>query len=238
MKLKALIVVLAGVYMISLISCGKKSIGSLKNETDSISYALGIDIGTSLKRAEMNDSSLNIDQFTKAMGQVLKNDTASLVLKGMNGRMVIQNYFMKAQTKKFNKNKKEGQDFLEKNKKNAGVVTLPSGVQYQIIKEGNGPKPLVTDTVTVHYIFNLINGSKIQSTEGKEPVKFKLNQVFPGWTEALQLMPVGSKWKVFIPSDLAYGQSGQQGMIEPNMTLIVEVELLAAKAGAPEKKGK
>jgi FKBP-type peptidyl-prolyl cis-trans isomerase FklB len=185
----------------------------------------------------MND--LNIDQFTRAMDQVLKNDTAALVIKGMNGRMVIQNYFMKAQTKKFEKNKKDGQEFLEKNKKNAGVVTLPSGVQYQIIKEGNGPKPLATDTVTVNYILTLINGTKIQSTEGKEPVKFKLNQVIPGWTEALQLMPVGSKWKIFIPSDLAYGPSPQQGSgIDPNMTLIFEVELFAAKAGAPDKRPK
>jgi FKBP-type peptidyl-prolyl cis-trans isomerase len=237
MKLKGLIVVLAGVCFISLLSCGKKSGGSLKNETDSVSYALGVDIGTSLKRAEMND--LNIDQFTKAMDQVLKNDTAALVIKGMNGRMVIQNYFMKLQTKKFEKNKKDGQDFLEKNKKNAGVVTLPSGVQYQIIKEGNGPKPLATDTVTVNYIGTLTDGRQFDSSEGKEPIKFKLNQVIKGWTEALQLMPVGSKWKVFIPSDLAYGPNPQPGgLIEPNMALIFEVELLAAKAGAPDKRPK
>ena len=124
-------------------------------------------------------------------------------------------------------NKKAGEEFLSINKGRAGVVTLPSGLQYQVLQQGNGEKPKATDKVTCHYHGTLINGTVFDSSvERGTPAVFGVNQVIPGWVEALQLMPVGSKWRLFIPSNLAYGENGAGEMIEPNSTLIFDVELL------------
>jgi len=125
-------------------------------------------------------------------------------------------------------NKKEGEAFLAANKTKEGVVTLPSGLQYKVLTEGNGPKPTVTDTVVCNYRGTLINGTEFDSSYKRgEPTSFPVNRVIRGWTEALQLMSVGSKWQLFIPSDLAYGERGTGGDIGPNSTLIFEVELLS-----------
>jgi len=125
------------------------------------------------------------------------------------------------------KNLAEGEKFLNANKKKSGVVTLPDGLQYKIIKTGNGVKPSKTDTVTVHYRGTFINGKEFDSSyKHGQPISFPVNGVIPGWTEALQLMNVGSKWELFIPANLAYGAYGMPGAIEPNKTLIFEVELL------------
>jgi FKBP-type peptidyl-prolyl cis-trans isomerase FklB len=131
-------------------------------------------------------------------------------------------------------NKTEGETFLAANKAKDGVVTLPSGLQYKILKAGAGPKPAATDTVTVNYRGTLINGTEFDSSYKRgQPATFGVTGVIKGWTEALQLMPVGSKWQLFIPADLAYGERGAGADIAPNATLIFEVELLSIKA--PEK---
>jgi FKBP-type peptidyl-prolyl cis-trans isomerase len=127
-------------------------------------------------------------------------------------------------------NKQEGQQFLAANKSKEGVITLPSGLQYKILQEGTGPKPAATDTVTVNYRGTLINGTEFDSSyKRNEPATFGVNQVIKGWTEALQLMPVGSKWQLFIPSELAYGERSPGAEIGPNSTLIFDVELLSIK---------
>jgi FKBP-type peptidyl-prolyl cis-trans isomerase FklB len=128
------------------------------------------------------------------------------------------------------KNKKEGEAFLEANKKKEGVVTLPSGLQYKILKAGTGAKPTAKDTVKVNYRGTLIDGTEFDSSyKGGKPVEFPLGQVIKGWIEGIQLMPVGSKWQLFIPSNLAYGERGGGQMIGPNAALIFEVELLSIK---------
>jgi FKBP-type peptidyl-prolyl cis-trans isomerase FklB len=137
-------------------------------------------------------------------------------------------------------NKKEGSAFLAANKAKADVVTLPSGLQYKILKAGAGPKPAATDTVTVNYRGTLIDGTEFDSSYKRgEPASFPVNGVIKGWTEALQLMPVGSKWQLVIPTDLAYGERGGGATIGPNATLIFEVELLSIgekKSEKPEEK--
>ncbi len=131
-------------------------------------------------------------------------------------------------------NRKEGEDFLAANKTKEGVVTLPSGLQYKILKEGTGPKPTASDTVSCNYRGTLINGKEFDSSYKRgEPTSFPVGGVIKGWTEALQLMPVGSKWQLFIPADLAYGDRGAGGDIGPGETLIFEVELLSI--GQPKK---
>jgi FKBP-type peptidyl-prolyl cis-trans isomerase FklB len=128
------------------------------------------------------------------------------------------------------KNVKEGETFLAANKKKEGVVTLPSGLQYKILKTGDGPKPTKDQTVKCHYRGTLIDGTEFDSSYKRgEPTEFPVGQVIKGWTEALQLMPVGSKWQLFIPSDLAYGPNGAGQMIGPNVTLIFDIELISIK---------
>ena len=128
-------------------------------------------------------------------------------------------------------NKKEGEEFLAANKSKEGVVTLPSGLQYKVLKEGTGPKPSATDSVACNYRGTLINGTEFDSSYKRgQPATFAVNGVIKGWTEALQLMPVGSKWQLFIPADLAYGERGAGADIGPNSTLIFEVELLSIQA--------
>lgn len=140
---------------------------------------------------------------------------------------MINAYFMKLQQEKLEINKKAGEEFLNINKGRAGVVALPSGLQYQVLKMGEGDKPKATDKVKCHYHGTLINGTVFDSSvERGQPAVFGVNQVISGWVEALQLMPVGSKWRLFIPSELAYGENGAGELIEPNSTLIFDVELL------------
>jgi FKBP-type peptidyl-prolyl cis-trans isomerase len=137
---------------------------------------------------------------------------------------------MKAQQAEAGLAGEAGKKFLDENAKKAGVKTTASGLQYEIMKEGTGPKPLATDTVIVHYHGTTIEGKVFDSSvDRKEPAKFPVNQVIPGWTEALQLMPVGSKWKLVIPSALAYGERGAGADIKPNAVLVFEVELLEIK---------
>lgn len=190
---------------------------------DKISYALGLSIGNNFLSSGINK--LDINSFTKAVEDVLKNNNTSMSYD--EAKEIINEYFTKLQEEKLDINLKAGQEFLEENKKRPGVVALPSGLQYEIIKEGNGQMPKATDQVKCHYHGTLIDGTVFDSSVQRgTPATFGVNQVIQGWVEALQLMPVGSKWKLFIPSDLAYGKQGAGQSIEPNSSLIFEVEVL------------
>ncbi len=190
---------------------------------DKISYALGLSIGNNFLSSGIKE--LNISDFSKGLEAVLNSTKPEMSYD--EAKQVINDYFTTIQEEKMMNNIQAGQEFLKINKEKAGVVTLPSGLQYQVITEGNGQKPKVTDKVKCHYEGTLINGTIFDSSIKRgQPATFPLNQVIAGWTEALQLMPVGSKWKLFIPSELAYGNRQAGELIEPNSTLIFDVELL------------
>ena len=142
----------------------------------------------------------------------------------------INEFFAKQKTEVMSKNKKAGEEFLAKNKSNEGIVTTASGLQYKVLVAGTGAKPKATDTVDCHYEGRLIDGTVFDSSYRRgQSAQFPVNGVIPGWVEALQLMPVGSKWQLYIPSELAYGEYGAGETIEPNSTLIFDVELLGIK---------
>lgn len=190
---------------------------------DKVSYALGLSIGNNFQNTGIKE--LQIDDFVKGLSDVLNGQNPAITYD--EAKEVINTFFIKLQKEKLEINKKAGEEFLSINKGRAGVVELPSGLQYQVLKQGNGAKPKATDKVKCHYHGTLINGTVFDSSvERGQPAVFGVNQVIPGWVEALQLMPVGSKWRLFIPSNLAYGEHGAGEMIEPNSTLIFDVELL------------
>ncbi len=168
---------------------------------------------------------LNVEDFAAAIKAVFEGEKPAMSYE--EAKQVINEYFASIQAQMLQKNKEEGEAFLAENKKNPKVVTLPSGLQYEILTQGNGPKPKATDRVRCHYHGTLINGQVFDSSvERGQPAVFGVSQVIPGWVEALQLMPVGSRWKLFIPSNLAYGEQGAGDSIAPNSALIFEVELI------------
>ena len=190
---------------------------------DKFSYSIGLGIGQNL--SSMGIENLAVDDFAQAIKDVLEgNQTA---ISHNEAREIVNKYFEELESKMSAVAIEQGQAFLEENKKGPGVVVLPSGLQYEIIKEGTGKKPKATDQVRCHYEGTLIDGTLFDSSiQRGEPAVFGVNQVIPGWVEALQLMPEGSKWKLYIPSELAYGARGAGEMIPPHSTLIFEVELL------------
>ena len=190
---------------------------------DKISYALGLSIGNNFQNSGINN--LQVEDFVKGLKDVLGG--AEPEISYDEAKQVINDYFMNLQKERLELNKKAGEEFLNINKGKAGVVTLPSGLQYQVLKQGEGAKPAASDKVKCHYHGTLINGPVFDSSVQRgEPAVFGVSQVIPGWVEALQLMPVGSKWRLFIPSDLAYGEHGAGDAIEPNSALVFDVELL------------
>lgn len=190
---------------------------------DKVSYALGLSIGNNFQNSGIKD--LQIADFVLGLSDVLNEKQPAITYD--EAKQVINAYFMKLQQEKLEINKKAGEEFLNINKGRAGVVALPSGLQYQVLKMGEGDKPKATDKVKCHYHGTLIDGRVFDSSvERGQPAVFGVNQVIAGWVEALQLMPVGSKWRLFIPSELAYGENGAGELIEPNSTLIFDVELL------------
>lgn len=190
---------------------------------DKVSYALGLSIGNNFQNSGIKD--LQVEDFIKGLTDVMEEKQPAITYD--EAKEVINEYFIKLQKEKMEINKKAGEEFLHINKGRAGVVELPSGLQYQVLKQGNGAKPSATDKVKCHYHGTLINGTVFDSSVQRgQPAVFGVNQVIPGWVEALQLMPVGSKWRLFIPSNLAYGEHVAGEMIEPNSTLIFDVELL------------
>lgn len=200
-----------------------------KTEEDRLSYSLGLIMG---QRLQQDFDQLNVD----VLAQAIKDTYAKGELKMTEAevRETMQAFQQKkmleqqeAQAKAAEANLKAGQAFMAENGKKKGVVTTESGLQYQVLTAGNGAKPALTDQVKVHYEGKLLNGEVFDSSYQRgEPVTFGLSQVIAGWQEGLQLMSVGSKWKIFIPSDLAYGPGGTGGPIGPNETLVFEVELL------------
>lgn len=190
---------------------------------DKFSYAIGLGIGQNL--LSMGAQGIAVDDFAQAIKDVLEgNQTA---ISHQEAREIVNKYFEELETKMNAASIEQGKAFLEENKKRAGVVTLPSGLQYEVIKEGTGKKPAASNQVKCHYEGTLIDGTLFDSSIKRgEPAVFGVNQVIPGWVEALQLMPEGSKWKLYIPSDLAYGARGAGEMIPPHSTLVFEVELL------------
>ena len=199
----------------------------IQTDLDKASYSLGMNIGTSLKGEGVTE--ISAEMFAKGLSDMMKGEKLEISLQ--EAYETIQTFLAQANAKKFEKNITEGKKFLEENAKRPEVVTLPSGLQYEILKQGNGPKPKATDTVTTHYHGTLIDGTVFDSSvQRNQPASFPVNGVIQGWVEALQLMPVGSKWKLYIPSELAYGANPHPGgPIEPHMALIFEVELLAIK---------
>ncbi|HBN43684.1 FKBP-type peptidyl-prolyl cis-trans isomerase [Parabacteroides sp. ASD2025] len=190
---------------------------------DKISYALGLSIGNNFQNSGINN--LQVEDFVKGLNDVLSGAQPEIGYD--EAKQVINDYFMNLQKERLELNKKAGEEFLNINKGKAGVVTLPSGLQYQVLKQGEGVKPTASDKVKCHYHGTLINGTVFDSSvERGEPAVFGVSQVIPGWVEALQLMPVGSKWRLFIPSNLAYGEHGAGDAIEPNSALVFDVELL------------
>lgn len=222
----------------------------LKTKKDKFSYALGMNVGANLGTS-LRKQSVEFDPNLVAQGlrtslangkTLMTQEEAQALLKE------VQTDMMKKQQEKMQAageaNKKEGEAFLAANKGKEGVVTLPSGLQYKILKAGNGPKPAATDSVVCNYRGTLINGTEFDSSYKRgQPATFPVNGVIKGWTEALQLMPVGSKWQLFIPSSLAYAERGAGADIGPDATLIFEVELMSiqpkndsAKPTTEEKK--
>lgn len=201
----------------------------LKDMKDKISYSIGVDVGKSIQKQKID---INPEIFLAGFkdGQA---DKLSLMTEEQirDTLMALQTQMLEkhktAAKEMATKNLAEGEKFLTENKKQKGVVTLPSGLQYRIIKEGKGTAPTATDTVTTHYRGKLINGTEFDSSYSRgEPAKFAVNGVIPGWVEALQLMKPGAKWELFVPAKLAYGENGVGQLIGPNSTLIFEVELL------------
>ncbi|ERJ87660.1 FKBP-type peptidyl-prolyl cis-trans isomerase [Porphyromonas gingivalis] len=191
---------------------------------DKVSYALGLSIGNNFKSSGID--SVVMDDFMQGLSDVLEEKAPQLSYD--EAKREIEAYFMDLQQKAVKLNKEAGEEFLKINAHKEGVTTLPSGLQYEIIKMGDGPKPTLSDTVTCHYHGTLINGIVFDSSMDRgEPASFPLRGVIAGWTEILQLMPVGSKWKVTIPSDLAYGDRGAGEHIKPGSTLIFIIELLS-----------
>jgi FKBP-type peptidyl-prolyl cis-trans isomerase FklB len=197
---------------------------------DKVSYALGIGIGHQL--ANMGGQELNIDDFAQAVKDVLGGK--ELKIKSSEAQKIVQDFFA-AQESKINQQRQEagklakeaGEKYLAENAKKDGVITLPSGLQYQVLKEGNGKKPSAKDQVKCHYEGFLIDGTVFDSSVQRgEPAVFGLQQVIAGWTEGLQLMQEGAKYRFFIPYRLAYGESGAAGAIPPFAALIFDVELI------------
>ena len=203
----------------------------LKTDKDKTSYSMGMNVGTGFKQQSID---VNADIFMKGFKDAQSGAKPLLAEEEMRSIILaLQKEVVAKQTEKMQaagvKNKKEGETFLTENKKKEGVKTLPSGLQYKVIKEGVGKTPKATDTVTTNYRGTLIDGTEFDSSYKRgQPASFPVNGVIPGWTEALQLMKTGSKWQLFIPATLAYGERGS-GAIGPNAVLIFEIELISIK---------
>ena len=193
------------------------------NEIDKVSYSLGLSIASNLISTGIK--TINQEAFNDAMNAVFAGQMPEIMPDEANN--ILQTYFERLQNEKGKEAKEAGEKFLAENKTHEGVVTLASGLQYKILKEGAGAKPTANDTVKCHYEGRLINGQIFDSSIKRgEPAEFPVGGVIAGWVEALQLMSVGSKWQLYITSELAYGQKGAGAAIGPNETLIFDVELL------------
>lgn len=232
MKMKLVTAAVLGLAMSTTIAADASS---LTTDKDKLSYSIGADLGKNFKTQGID---INPEALSKGMQDGMSG--AQLILTEQQMKDVLNKFqkdLMAKRTSEFNKkseeNKSKGEAFLTSNKAKTGVVVLPSGLQYKVIDAGTGAKPGKSDTVTVEYTGHLIDGTVFDSTEktGK-PATFQVSQVIPGWTEALQLMPAGSTWEIYVPSGLAYGPRSVGGPIGPNETLIFKIHLISVKKPA------
>lgn len=204
----------------------------LKTQKEKVSYSIGLDIGRNFKQQSID---INPDLLSKGIKDALSGASPALTDDEMREVMTAFQTEMMAKMaenskKAGEKNKKDGEAFLAENKKKQGVVTLPSGLQYKILVDGKGRKPALKDTVTAHYRGTLLDGTEFDSSYKQgEPTTFAVSRMIKGWTEVLPLMRVGSKWQVYVPANLAYGDRAASQEIGPNSTLIFEIELIAVK---------
>jgi FKBP-type peptidyl-prolyl cis-trans isomerase FkpA/FKBP-type peptidyl-prolyl cis-trans isomerase FklB len=219
---------LATAAVVSMVGCDKSA--SLKSDQDKASYAIGMQIGKSLK---MQNADVTVNALVAGLNDGLGGKDSKLKPEEMQAAMQkMQEGAMKKAQEQAEVNLKKGDEFLAANKAKPNVKTTESGLQYEVVKEGTGATPKDTDTVKVHYTGTLINGEKFDSSRDRgEPVEFPVNGVIPGWTEALKLMKVGAQYKLAIPAKLAYGPQGRPG-IPPNSVLLFDVELLDVKPGS------
>ena len=222
MKTHRILASLAAIALLAT-SCAQGQNAGLKTDADSLSYAIGLGIGDNLKN--MEGIEVNVDAFVQAIRDVMA-DRAVLTMD--QAEEVIARSYERMQQSAYADNIQAEQAFLEENGRRPEVTTLPSGLQYEVLREGKGEVPTADSRVECHYVGTLSDGTPFDSSvERGEPITFGVTQVIRGWTEALQLMPVGSKWRLYIPSELAYGASGAGGgLIPPYSALIFEVELL------------
>jgi FKBP-type peptidyl-prolyl cis-trans isomerase len=235
MKKRSNILVISVLSVLIISSCGPEkrySLTKVKTRDDSASYYIGLNFGSQIKQSPV-DSIFNYNAFMKGVTEAVSGD--SLEVNQMEIQMFLNKYFGEIQEREIKKQFKgyieENKAFLEVNGKKDSIVTLPSGLQYKVIVQGNGEKPLITDKIKVHYTGRTIDGTIFDSSyERKEPAEMIVGQVIPGWTEILQLMPAGSKYQVFIPENLAYGSKGAGQVIKPYSTLIFDIELVGIVA--------
>ena len=227
MKLRWM-VVLGMVFLAGPLNAQESQV--LKSEKEKVSYSMGMEIANNLKKQSFD---LDVDLLMKGMKDALSGGKTLMTDREAREALTVFQKEMMAKQKETakvlgEKNKKEGEAFLAENKKKEGVITLPSGLQYKVIKPGTGKKPKATDTVKTHYRGTSIGGTEFDSSLRRgEPATFPVKGVIPGWTEALQLMEEGAKWQLFIPSNLAYGERGAGATIGPHATLLFEVELIS-----------
>jgi FKBP-type peptidyl-prolyl cis-trans isomerase FklB len=235
MRRQIILISLSSIFFMTALALGEEQV-LLRDKADRVSYALGMNIGNRFKQQSID---VNIDVFLKGLkdelsgGKRLLSDEEYIeTLTALSKEVAAKQ--AEAIKKLGDKNKQESEQFLAENKKKEGVKTLPSGLQYKVIKEGSGKSPKEKDTVTVNYQGTLVNGNEFDSSYRRgEPATFPVDGVIRGWTEALQLMKEGAKWQLFIPSDLAYGEKGAGGgLIGPNAMLIFDVELISIQGSA------
>ncbi len=233
-KLSVLVIVLMSFS--SFISCQNQNSAKkveIKSDIDSLAYAIGVDLASRIEKSGVTE--FNAAALAKGFEDAFNVENP--VMDNASANKIIQSYFKRMADKESAENKEAGEKFLAENAKKEGVKVTESGLQYKVLKEGDGPTPKDTDIVEVNYKGSLIDGTVFDESKGK-PVSFRVNGVIPGWTEALKLMKVGSKYQLFIPSNLAYGERGGGRKIKPNSVLIFDVELVSIKPNDKDKKKK